>query len=87
MAWYEFEPESKYTVKPADDPAVERAGMAGMLIAAGWVGFLGSLVLALIFRSWAVALWGMLGSIAVGLIGGWLLPKPQRPSAASSSAP
>ena len=87
MPWYEFEPESKFTVKPVDDPAVDRAGMAGTLIVVGAAAFLGSAIAGIVLSSWLVAGWGFVGSIALELIGWWLMPKSQRPSAASSSAP
>ena len=75
MAWWQYEPEKKYPFVPAEtDPEVDRAGTAGMLILLACVAGVGFAVAGLFLQAWTVATWGMLGSIAVAALGGWLMP-------------
>ena len=76
MPWWEYEQESQFSVKPMDDPETDRAGTAGLLIAAGALGFVGFLIFGLFSRSWSLALWGLIASGSLASLGGLLIPKP-----------
>jgi hypothetical protein len=79
MPWWQYEPEKKYPFVPAEtDPAIDRAGAAGTLTLLACVAAVGFAIAGLLFQAWAVATWGMLGSVAVAVLGGWLLPASRK---------